>query len=58
MCAVLSAYGGLSDREELVGLLTGDDGVGFGVFIFLTLLLANLQMDSVNYGIQGLNFTC
>ena len=38
--------------------LTGDDGVGFGVFISLTLLLANLQMGSVNYGRQGLNFTC
>ena len=48
----------VSDCEELVGLLTGDDGVGFGVFISLTLLLANLQMGSVNYGIQGLNFTC
>ncbi len=48
----------MSDCEELVGLLTGDDGVGFGVFISLTLLLANLQMGSVNYGIQGLNFTC
>ena len=49
----------VSDCEELVGGYSqGNDGVGFGVFISLTLLLANLQMGSVNYGIQGLNFTC
>ena len=38
-------------------LLTGDDGDAFGVFISLTLLLANLQTDSVNYVMQGLYFT-
>ena len=50
--------GGRLNVKNLWGLLTGDEGVGFGVFISLTQLLANLQMDSVNYGIQGLNFTC
>ena len=50
--------GGCLTVKNQWGLLTGDDGVGLGVFISLTLLLANLQMDSVNYGIQGLNFTC
>ena len=49
----------VSDCEELGGGYSQEnDGVGFGIFISLTLLLANLQMGSVNYGRQGLNFTC